>query len=158
MTDKKETTNTGNLGRNKKAYHNFSVSETIECGIALRGTEVKSIKAHHFNFVDSWVEVRNNQLWLKAFQVTPWSHGNIYNHDPVRERRLLAHAAEIEKLRRKIDERGFTLVPLSLYLKSGLIKIEIGLCKGKKTYDKSADIKGRDLAREADREARSRFQ
>jgi len=157
MAEKKEVANTGNLGRNKKAYHNYSVSETIECGMELRGTEVKSIKVHHFNFVDSWVEIRNNQLYLKGFQITPWSHGNIYNHDPVRERRLLAHAAEIEKLRRKIDERGFTLVPLSLYLKSGLIKIEVGLCKGKKSYDKSADIKSRDQARDAEREARAHF-
>lgn len=157
MSEKKEISNSGNLGRNKKAYHNFSVSETIECGIELRGTEVKSIKVHHFNFVDSWVEIRNNQMYLKGFQITPWSHGNIFNHEPVRERKLLAHAAEIEKLRRKIDERGYTLVPLSLYLKSGLIKIEVGLCKGKKSYDKSAEIKNRDQARDAEREARARF-
>lgn len=152
-----EQTNSGNLGRNKKAFHNFSVAESLECGMELRGTEVKSIKAHHFNFVDSWVEIRGGQLYLKGFQVTPWSHGNIFNHDPVRERRLLAHAAEIEKLRRKVDERGYTLVPLSLYLKHGMIKVEIGLCKGKKDYDKRDDIKGRDLAREADREARNDY-
>ena len=157
MAESNDDNNSGHLGKNKKAFHNFAVSETMECGIELRGTEVKSVKAHHFNFVDSWVEIRHDQLWLKGFQITPYSHGNIYNHDPVRDRRLLAHKKEIEKWRRKVDERGFTIVPLSLYTKHGLIKIEIGLCKGKKAHDKSADIKERDLARESDREARDRF-
>ena len=157
MSETKENPNNINLGKNKKAFHNFSVNETLECGMELHGTEVKSIKAHHFNFVDSWVEIRHDQFWLKGFQITPYSHGNIFNHEPVRDRRLLAHKSEIEKWRRKVDERGFTIVPLSLYTKHGLIKIELGLCKGKQSHDKSADIKDRDLAREADREARDRF-
>jgi SsrA-binding protein len=156
MADKTDSTNS-NLGRNKKAFHNFSVSETLECGIELMGTEVKSLKAHHFNFADAWVEIRRSQFWLKGLSINTYSHGNIYNHEPMRDRRLLAHRSEIEKWRRKVDERGFTIVPLAFYVKHGLIKVEIGLCKGKKTHDKSADIKERDLAREADREARDRF-
>jgi SsrA-binding protein len=157
MAESKDNIPNENLGRNKKAFHNFSVSESLEVGIQLQGTEVKSLKAHHFNFVDSWVEIRNGQFWLKGFQITPYTHGNIYNHDPVRDRRLLAHAKEIEKWRRKVDERGFTIVPLSVYSKHGLIKLEIGLCKGKQSHDKRDDIKDRDMARDADREARDRF-
>ncbi len=157
MAELKDKGNNENLGKNKKAFHNFSVAESMEVGIQLHGTEVKSLKAHHFNFVDSWAEIRRNELWLKGFQITPYTHGNIYNHDPVRERRLLAHAAEIEKWRRKVDERGYTIVPLSVYTKHGLIKVEIGLCKGKQTHDKRDDIKDRDLAREAGRAVRDRL-
>jgi SsrA-binding protein len=157
MAEKTEQTANEHLGKNKKAFHNYQVAETLEVGIQLAGTEVKSLKAHHFNFVDSWVEIRRGEFWLKGFQITPYSHGNIYNHEPVRDRRLLAHDKEIEKWRRKVDERGFTIVPLALYVKHGLIKVEIGLCKGKQAHDKRDDIKDRDLARDADREARDRF-
>lgn len=147
----------GNLGKNRKAFHDYFVEDSLECGIELRGTEVKSMKSHHFNFVDSYVEILDGQMLLKGLQINPWHHGNIFNHEPTRIRRLLAHRKEIEKLRRKVDEKGYTLIPLSFYLKKGLVKVEVGLCKGKKAYDKRADIKGKDLDREAARTTRDRF-
>ncbi len=146
------------LGSNKKAYHNFHVDDTLECGISLMGSEVKSLKAHHFSFSDAWIEARNGSLFLKSLQINTWPQSNLFNHEPTRSRRLLAHRAEIEKLRRKVDEKGYTLVPLKIYTKGGLIKIEVGLCKGKKTYDKRDDIKSRDLDREAARQSRDRFE
>lgn len=156
-TDKEDESNSGKLGKNRRAWHEYFVEDSLECGIELTGTEVKSMKAHHFNFVDSYVEISKGQMWLKGFQINPWHNGNIFNHEPVRPRRLLAHAREIEKFRKKVDEKGYTLIPLSFYLKRGLIKVEVGLCKGKKAYDKRADIKGRDLDREAARTSREHF-
>lgn len=149
--------NSTSLGKNRRAWHDYFIEDQLECGIVLSGTEVKSLKSHHFNFVDSYVEITGGQMWLKGFQITPWSHGNLFNHDPVQNRRLLAHRKEIEKWRKKVDERGYTLVPLSVYVKNGLIKLEVGLCKGKKTHDKRDSIKARDLDREADRTRRERF-
>ncbi|MEW5816745.1 MAG: SsrA-binding protein SmpB [Spirochaetota bacterium] len=143
------------LGKNKKAFFNYSVEESMECGIELKGTEVKSIKSGKFSFTDSYAKIKNDEVWLVQFHISPYPFGNIFNHEPDRERKLLVHKHEIKRLKRKVEERGFTLVPLQLYLKKGLVKVELGVCRGKKIYDKRDDIKQRDLKRETDRELRN---
>ncbi len=140
------------LARNKKAFHDFSVEETLECGIELQGTEVKSIKAGRFSFADAHARIRADELYLVGLHVSEYDHGNIYNHHPTRERRLLAHKQEIKRLRRRVTEKGYTLLPISVYLNNGLVKVELGLCKGKKLHDKREAIKARDLKREQARE------
>jgi SsrA-binding protein len=145
------------LADNRKARFNYSVDETLECGIVLAGTEVKSVKAGQFSFADSYARIREGELWLIAFHITPYIHGNLFNHDELRERKLLVHKAEIKRLERKVDEKGFTLVPLKVYLKKGRVKIDLGLCKGKKTYDKRENIKDRDLRRETQRDFKMRL-
>lgn len=145
------------LAKNKQAFFNYSIEESIEAGIALQGTEVKSIKAGKFSFADSYARITDGELWLIALHISPYIHGNIHNHDPLRPRRLLVHKDEIKRFGRKVDEKGLTLVPLRVYLKKGIVKVEIGVCKGKKLHDKRDSIKQRDLARETDREIRSRF-
>ena len=142
------------LARNRRAFHEYLVEERIECGIELRGTEVKSMRSRHFSFSDSYARVRNGQLYLIGLHINEYTHGNIHNHDPDRDRKLLVHRAEIDKLRRRVDEKGLTLIPLEIYLKEGLIKIELGICKGKKLYDKRDDLKRKDQERDTQREMR----
>ncbi|MAG14145.1 MAG: SsrA-binding protein [Spirochaetales bacterium] len=144
------------LSVNRRARFNYQVEDSFECGIALVGTEVKSIKAGKFAFSDAYGRIRENELWLVGFHIAPYEHGTIFNHDPIRERRLLAHRQEIKRLRRKVDERGFTLIPMKVYLKKGLVKVELAVCRGKNLVDKRQSIKQRDLNREAERELRSR--
>lgn len=132
---------------NKKARFNFFIEETIECGIELQGTEVKSLRENRFSFGDSYARIKDNQLWLIALHISPYTFGNLNNHDPDRDRKLLTHKEEIRKLRKKVEEKGFTLVPVRLYLKNGLIKVELGICRGKKLFDKRETIKQRDLER-----------
>jgi SsrA-binding protein len=145
------------LLKNKKAFYNFEVLEKLECGISLQGTEVKSIKSGRMSFSDSYCRIREGELFLIGFHISQYPLGNINNHDPDRERKLLVHKQEIKRLKRKVLEKGLTLVPLSVYLKRGMVKIEVGLCRGKKLYDKREDIKRRDLKRDADRELRHRL-
>ena len=140
------------LSVNKKARFNYSVEESIECGIVLEGTEVKSVRQNRFSYSDAYCRIKNNALWLIGFHISVYEFGNIHNHEPERERKLLVHKDELKKLSRKVDEKGLTLVPLKVYLKKGLVKIEVGVCKGKKTYDKRAAIKDRDLKKDAARE------
>lgn len=139
---------------NRKASFNYFVEERMECGIELAGTEVKSIKIGKCSFADSYGKIENEELWLVGFHVTPYAFGNIFNKDPDRQRKLLAHKTEIKRLKRKVSEKGFTLVPLRVYIKKGMVKVEIGLCKGKKNVDKREVIKERDLKREVAREFR----
>ena len=134
---------------NKKARFNFFIDETLECGIELQGTEVKSLRENRFSFGDSYARIKDGQLYLIGFHISPYPFGNLHNHEPERERRLLVHKEEIRKLRKKVEEKGFTLVPIKVYLKNGLIKVELGICRGKKLYDKRETIKQRDLEREA---------
>ncbi len=141
------------LAENRKARFDYTIIESLECGIALEGTEVKSLKSGRFSFSDSYAKIRGDQLILVGFHITPYPFGSLFNHDPDRERILLAHKQEIKKLRRKTDEKGLTLVPLKIYLKKGYVKIEIGVCQGKKLYDKRESIKERDQKRDAQREA-----
>lgn len=145
------------LAVNRKARHLYAVLERMECGIALRGTEVKSMRGARFSFSDAYSRIENDELWLIGFHITQYSHGNIHNHEPLRNRKLLAHKQEIIRLKRKVDERGLTLIPLRAYLKNGLVKIELGVCKGKKTHDKREEIKARDMKRDTDRELRTRL-
>jgi SsrA-binding protein len=145
------------LAVNRKARHNFEIIETLECGIELKGTEVKSIRGGRFSFADSYGWIENDQLWLVGFHVSTYSFGNRHNHEPDRRRRLLIHRSELKRLKRRVLEKGLTLVPMRTYLKGGLVKIELGLGRGKKLYDKRAAIKSRDMKRDADRELRNRF-
>ena len=145
------------LASNRRAFFNYSVEDKLECGIALKGTEVKSIKESKFSFRDSYAKIENDELWLISLHVTPYTFGNIHNHDPDRKRKLLAHRQQIKRLRRKVDEKGLTLVPLKFYLKSGLVKVELGICRGKRTVDKRHAIKAKDLKRDAEREMRQRY-
>ena len=133
---------------NKKARFNYFIDETLECGIELQGTEVKSLRENRFSFGDSYARIKDGQLYLIGFHISPYPFGNLHNHEPERERKLLVHKEEIRKLRKKVEEKGFTLVPIKVYLKNGLIKVELGICRGKKLYDKRETIKQRDLERE----------
>jgi len=145
------------LAANRKARFNYSVQESIECGIELKGTEVKSMRGSRFSFSDSYAKIDNNELWLIGFHISAYPFGNRFNHDPDRPRKLLVHKQELKRLKRKVDEKGLTLVPLKFYLKRGLVKLEIGVCKGKKLFDKRNDIKRRDQKRDAEREFKNRF-
>jgi len=145
------------LAANRKARYNYSVEESLECGIELQGTEVKSFKEGTFSFSDSYGKVENGELWLIGLHVTPYRFGNIHNHDPGRNRKLLVHKQEIKRLNRKAVEKGLTLVPLRFYLKHGIIKLELGVCRGRKTVDKREAIKQRDQKRDTERALRERF-
>jgi SsrA-binding protein len=139
------------LAQNKKAYHDYHIEATYEAGIMLLGTEVKSIKAGKINLRESYARFKGNELYLVGCHVSEYSHGNINNHDPLRDRKLLLHKEELHKISGKITQKGLTLIPLKVYLKDGLIKLEIGLAKGKKHYDKRESIKKREAEREIDR-------
>lgn len=142
------------LQKNKKAYFNYEVLEDLECGIALVGTEVKSLREGRFSFADSYVTVTDRTLTLVGLTIQPYTHGNIHNHDPNRNRRLLAHKSEIKRLSRKVIEKGFTLVPTSIYLRGNLVKVQVSLCRGKQLHDKRAATKERDLNRDMRREVK----
>ena len=143
------------LADNRRARYDYFVSESLEVGLSLEGTEVKSMKGAHFSFNDAWVELDNNQeLWIRNLHINPYKMAGLANHDPDRKKKLLAHRAEIKKLRRQVDEKGFTLIPLDFHLKDGRIKVTVGLCKGKKQYDKRDSIKQKDQKRDLDRELR----
>jgi SsrA-binding protein len=139
------------LAANRRARFNYAVEESLECGIELRGTEVKSLKEGKFSFSDAYAKIENGEMWLVGLHITPYRFGNIHNHDPERLRKLLAHRQEIKKLTRKVVEKGLTLVPLSFYLRSGLVKLELGVCRGKKVVDKRDTIRRRDQKRDTER-------
>ncbi len=140
------------LQKNKKAYFNYEIVESLECGIVLEGTEVKSIRANKFSFSDSYIRIIDGELILVGFHVSPYSHGSIHNHEPDRNRKLLASKQEIKKLKRKVDEKGFSLILTKVYFKQSLIKVEVSLGRGKKLHDKRNTIKERDQKREAQRQ------
>ncbi len=141
---------------NKKAKFNYMVLESMECGVELKGTEVKSLKAGRFSFSDCYAKIDDNELWLAGLHITPYEFGNRYNHDPDRQRKLLVHKQELKRLQRKVREKGLTLIPLRFYLKKSMVKLELGVCKGKKLVDKREDIKQRDLKRDVEREFRDK--
>jgi len=144
------------LAVNRKARYNYSVEEKLECGIVLQGTEVKSLRNGQFSFSDSYAIVNNLELWLIQLHISPYDHGNIHNHDPERRRKLLVHKQEIKKMSRKVDEKGFTLVPLKIYLKDSKIKVELGICRGKNVQDKRHTIRDREDKLSVAREFRQR--
>jgi len=141
---------------NRKARHEFFVEDSFEAGIELFGTEVKSIRAGKINFLDAYCYVDKGELFVTGFHISPYEQGNIFNKDPLRLKRLLMHKKEIMRMYYYVSRDGYTLVPLSIYLVSGRVKLEIGLCKGKKLYDKRDDAARRDMKREGERYAKER--
>ena len=139
------------IAQNREARHEYFVIEALETGIELVGTEVKSLRAGGVNLKDAWVDVDDGELIAKGMHISPYEHGGYFNRDPVRPRRLLAHKAEIRRLAQQIKLQGYTLIPLSLYFKNGRVKVELGLCKGKKLYDKRSTAAARDAKRDIDR-------
>jgi SsrA-binding protein len=137
--------------KNRKAFHNFQIIESLEAGIALQGTEVKSIREGKVNLKESFARIIKGEAYLINCHISQYSHGNINNHNPVRDRKLLLHKSEINRLIGKMNKKGLTLVPLSMYFKGGKVKVEIALAKGKREYDHREDIKKRDLQREEKR-------
>jgi SsrA-binding protein len=144
------------IAQNRKARHDYFVLETMEAGIELKGTEVKSIRAGAVNLKDSFAAVKNGEMILYNVHISPYEKGNIFNKDPLRPRRLLLHKREILKLSQKVAQEGLTLVPLSFYLKDSRVKVELALCKGKKLYDKRESAALRDTEREIDRALKNR--
>ncbi len=143
------------VATNRRARHEYEILETLEAGLVLRGTEVKSLRAGQVNFKDSYATVRGREAWLLGCHISPYSHGTDANHDPERERKLLLHGREITRLTGKVAERGLTVVPLKVYFKNGRAKIELGVARGKKLHDKRATLRERETRREMDRAARS---
>ncbi len=139
---------------NRQAYHDYYVEQTVEAGISLMGTEIKSIRDGKVNLRGSYAIARDGELWLENAHIAIYEHGSRYNHDPMRSRKLLLHRREINQLLNKVATKGMTLVPLKLYLKGGRAKIELGLCRGKKLYDKREAIAERDAKREIERAVR----
>ena len=144
------------ISSNRKAFHDYFVLERFEAGIELFGTEVKSIRAGQVNLKDSYCTIREGELFVRGMHVSPYEKGNIFNRDPVRIRRLLMHKREIRKLHDLQKQDGYALVPLSVYFKNSRVKVEVGLCKGKKTYDKRDAIAKRDAKREMERAVREK--
>mgnify|MGYP000772492860 CR=1 FL=1 len=140
------------IANNKKAYHDYFIDDKWEAGIELFGTEVKSIRMGKCSIKEAFVKIDKGEVYVYGMHISPYEKGNIFNKDPLRERKLLMHRYEINKLKGKIQEKGYTLVPLQVYFKGSLVKVEIGLARGKKLYDKRADIAKKDTRREAERE------
>ena len=144
------------IANNKKAYHDFFILDTYEAGIALHGTEVKSLRMGKCSIKESFIRIENGEMFIYGMHVSPYEKGNIFNKDPMRVRKLLLHKSEINKLLGKIKEKGMSNFPLKVYLKGSLVKVEIGLAKGKKLYDKREDIAKKDQKREAERDFKVR--
>ena len=144
------------IANNKKAYHDYFILDTYEAGIALAGTEVKSLRMGKCSIKESFIRIEDGEVFIYGMHISPYEKGNIFNRDPLRVKKLLLHKGEINKLVGKIAEKGFTLVPLKVYFKGSLVKVEIGLAKGKKLYDKRADIAKKDMRREAEKEFKVR--
>ena len=148
--------NSNSLAENRKARHDYFIQETIECGIVLVGTEVKSIRNCRANLKDCYAEVRNGEIFIRGMHVSPYEQGNIFNEDPLRDRKLLLHKGEIGRLAGLVSREGLTLIPLSLYLKNGRVKVALGVCKGKKNYDKRDSLLEKAHNREMARELKNR--
>ena len=142
---------TKQIASNRKAFHDYFIEERYEAGIELFGTEVKSLRQGTVNLKDSWCDISNGELWIKQMHISPYEKGNIFNRDPIRPRKLLMHKKEIMKLYGTLKQEGLTLVPLSLYFKNSRVKVEVGLCRGKKLYDKRADMAKKDAKRTIER-------
>lgn len=137
------------ISQNKKAYHDYFIMETYQAGIALTGTEVKALRAGRCNLKDSYIKIENSEAFIKGMHISPYEQGNIFNHDPLADRKLLLHKSEINKLIGVVTAQGLTLVPLKIYFKGSLVKVDIGVAKGKKLYDKRQNIAKKDQQREA---------
>lgn len=144
------------IAQNKKAYHDYFVEETIEAGIELCGTEVKSIRQGKVNLKDSWCSVEDAEIFINAMHISPYEQGNIFNRDPMRVRKLLMHKREIMNIFGRIKQDGYAIIPLSLYFKGSKVKVEVGVCKGKKLYDKRADMAQKAAKRDIERTLKER--
>ena len=144
------------IAQNRKAYHDYFVEEKLECGVALFGTEVKSIRQGKVNLKESWAQVRKGEIWVEGMHISPYEQGNQFNRDPLRGKKLLLHKAEIRKLDAAVMRQGYTLIPLELYLKEGRVKLTLGLCRGKQLHDKRDSLARRDSDREIQRALRNR--
>lgn len=145
------------IAENRKARFDYFVEDSIECGIALEGTEVKCVKGGNLSFPDAFAEIINGEVWVKNLHIAEYSYSSVFNHNPDRPKKLLLHREQIKRLARKVDEKGYTLIPLDFYLKNGLVKVTLGVCKGKKAFDKRETIKNRDTDRELAREFKKRL-
>lgn len=143
---------TGELVSNKAAYHHYEILDKFEAGIVLLGTEVKSLRTNGGSLQESYIKVKDNELWLVGAHIAPYKQGNLLNHEERRERKLLMHGREIMRLKAKVAEDGFTLIPLSMYLLKGLVKLSVGVGKGRKLYDKRQELKSKEAKRSIDRE------
>lgn len=149
-------TNGKMIANNKKAYHDYFILDTYEAGIVLHGTEVKSLRMGKCSIKESFIRIENGEVFIYGMHISPYEKGNIFNKDPLRVKKLMLHKAEINKLIGKTKEKGMAIVPLKVYFKGSLVKVEIGLAKGKKLYDKRADIAKKDIQREAEKEFKVR--
>lgn len=140
------------IAENRKARFDYFIEDTYECGIALEGTEVKSVKNGNISFPDSFAEIVKGEVWVKNLHISEYAFSSIFNHNPDRPKKLLLHSEEIKKLTRKVEEKGYTLIPVEFYLKDGRVKVTLGVCKGKKQFDKRSSIKDRDIQRDIQRE------
>ena len=145
------------VANNKKAYHDYFIEEKYECGIALHGTEVKSLRMGKCSIKEAFIRIENGEVFVYGMHISPYEKGNIFNKDPLRVKKLLMHKQEIRKLLGKIKEKGYTLVPLQVYFSRGKAKAEIGLARGKKLYDKREDIAKKDARREAERAVKGKY-
>ena len=143
------------IAENPNAFHNYIIEDRFEAGIVLSGTEIKSIRNGNVNIKDSYIIIKNGEMWILGMHIKPYEFGNIYNKDPLRDRKLLAHKSEINKLISKTKEKGFTCVPLKIYLKDNYVKLEIALAKGKHTYDKKETLAKKDIERDTQRQLKN---
>ena len=144
------------IAQNRKAWHDYFVEDKVECGIVLFGTEVKSIRQGKVNLKESWVHVRNGEIWAEGMHISPYEQGNQFNRDPLRAKKLLLHKSEIRKLDTVVMKQGYTLIPLELYFRDGRVKMTLGICRGKQLHDKRDSIAKRDSEREIQRALRNR--
>ena len=144
------------IAQNRKAFHDYFVEEKYECGIALYGTEVKSIRQGKVNLKESWAQIRGGEVWVEGMHISPYEQGNIFNRDPLRAKKLLLHKSEIRKLDSLVMRQGFTLIPLELYFRDGRVKMQLGMCKGKHLHDKRESIARKDSEREIQRALRQK--
>ncbi len=149
--------NTKTITVNKKAFHDYFVEESFETGIELAGTEIKSIRCGGCNLKDAWCDIENGELFVKGMHISPYEHGNIFNKTPLRNRKLLMHKREIMRLLGVVKQQGLTLIPLSLYFKGSLVKVQLGLCRGKKNYDKRATEAAKAARRDIERTMKERY-
>lgn len=152
-----KTENFKTISENRKARHEYFVLESMETGIELMGTEVKSLRQGQVNLKDSWCSIDNGELFIKGMHISPYEKGNIFNRDPMRVRKLLMHRKEINRLFGKVKQDSLTLIPLSLYFKGSIVKVQLGLCKGKKLYDKREDAAKKDAKRQIERAVKNNY-
>ena len=144
------------ITKNKKAYHDYFVDDSLEAGIELLGTEVKSLRAGGVNLKDSWCDIKNGEIFIKSMHISPYEKGNIFNKDPLRSRKLLLHRREINRLASLVSQKGVAIIPLSLYFKGSRVKAQVGICRGKKLYDKRETLAKKDAQRDIERAVKER--